>query len=405
MIAHIDADAFFASALLRKRPDLRGKPLLALGMGGGCVIAASYEAKAYGVKTGMTLKDARKLVPRDAIALPADFDEACIASRQLENILQSVCPIVEQMSVDEWFADTESVVGGEPHDLTRWANQLQASMSQQVGLTVSVGIAPSKILAKMASEYRKPAGVTVLGERLPLQTFLEDRPAAAIPGIGPRRSVHTDARGWKTAWDFAQADAELVRKLFGRPGIDLQQELNGICLSSVTVETEPPKSISRCRSFRATGDRDFVYAQLLTHLSRIVLRMRLQDLSCRHVTVWLRNSEMQHWSGDRKLPQPMVTEEALLPYVRLAFDRAWKYGKRCTQIGLGLYGLLPRAAEQYSLFELAQKTDGSEAIQKTLDTLHEKFGRGTVVRAAALSARPEARRDEPGFFGTIATVR
>ncbi len=405
MIAHVDADAFFASALLRKRPELRGKPLLALGMGGGCVIAASYEAKAFGVKTGMTLKDARKLVPKDTVAIPADFDEACIASRQLEEILKSVCPIVEQMSVDEWFADIKSLVGGEPHDLIQWGKYLQATMGNQTGLTVSVGIAPSKTLAKMASEYRKPAGVTVLGETLPIQTFLDDRPAAAIPGVGPRRSIHTDARGWKTAWDFAQADSELIRQLFGKSGRELQQELNGICVSPVTIETELPKSISRCRSFRGTKDRSLVYAQLLTHLSRIVLKMRMQDLSCSHITVWLRNNEMQHWSGDRKLPQPMVTEEALLPYVRLAFERAWGYGKTCTQVGLGLYGLQPRSAEQYSLFEGATKHNGAEEIQKTLDALHEQFGRGTVVRAAALSARPDAKPSDPGFFGTIATVR
>ena len=131
MIAHIDADAFFASALQRKRPDLVGKPLLALGMGGGCVIAASYEAKAKGVKTGMRLSEARKLC-RGAIALPSDFDEALLASRQIEQILQNRCPIIERYSVDEWFLDLKSLPGGLPDNVKYWALELQETIKKSV---------------------------------------------------------------------------------------------------------------------------------------------------------------------------------------------------------------------------------------------------------------------------------
>src|SRR3989344_6115749 len=150
MIAHIDTDAFFASAIQRKGPELRGKPLLALGMGGGCVIAASYEAKAKGVKTGMRLVDARRLCP-EASALPSDFDEALLASRQIEQILENRCPVIERYSVDEWFLDLASIVGGIPTDLQAWMVELQSTVKQSTELTVSIGAAPSKLLAKMAS--------------------------------------------------------------------------------------------------------------------------------------------------------------------------------------------------------------------------------------------------------------
>ena len=124
MICHVDADSFFASVLVRKNPRLRGKPLLALGMGGSCVIAASYEAKAFGVKTGMTLKDALKLVPH-ALQLSSDFRETAIASHEIEEILSREGPLLEQMSVDEWFLDLSGVPGGEPADLRAWAVALQ----------------------------------------------------------------------------------------------------------------------------------------------------------------------------------------------------------------------------------------------------------------------------------------
>src|SRR3989338_1927860 len=124
MIAHIDADAFFASAIVRKRPELRGKPLLALGMGGGCVIAASYEAKAFGVKTGMPLKEARPLCP-EAIAIPSDFSEALVASREIESILADECPFIEQASVDEWYLDVDAIPRAREIDLPTWAQNLQ----------------------------------------------------------------------------------------------------------------------------------------------------------------------------------------------------------------------------------------------------------------------------------------
>jgi nucleotidyltransferase/DNA polymerase involved in DNA repair len=185
VIAHVDADSFFASVLLRLYPHLRGKPLLAVGMGGNCVIAATYEAKAKGVKTGMRLSEARVLVP-GAIEMPSDFRETGIASEQIEAILKDVFPIIEQMSIDEWFLDLRSMIGGVPKDPRAWGLETQKNVLQMTDLSVSIGIAPSKLLAKMAGEYRKPAGVTFLKES-DIKAFLKDRPAAAIPGIGTLR--------------------------------------------------------------------------------------------------------------------------------------------------------------------------------------------------------------------------
>src|SRR5207248_2984219 len=148
MIAHIDADSFFASVLQRKHPHLKGKPLIAAGMGGGCVIAATYEAKAKGVKTGMPMREAIKLCP-EAIRMPSDFRETGIASQQIEAILSDVCPIIEQYSIDEWFLDLASMVGGIPADPVTWARALQTDVKRRTDIGVSIGVAPSKLLAKM----------------------------------------------------------------------------------------------------------------------------------------------------------------------------------------------------------------------------------------------------------------
>jgi nucleotidyltransferase/DNA polymerase involved in DNA repair len=382
MFMHVDADAFFASALQRKNPRLRGKPLLALGMGGGCVIAASYEAKVKGVKTGMTLRDARALCPR-ATAIPSDFHEACKASQEIELILNDVCPFVERMSVDEWYLELATVPGGIPKSLEAWSKKLQNDIGTRVGLTVSAGIAPSKTLSKMAGEYRKPAGTTILQKR-DIQWFLRDRPTLAIPGIGRRRGLHTDSFGWKTAWDFAQANDETVLKLFGKPGRELQLELRGVAVYDLEREDKPPKSISRCRSFKRTNDRTMIFSHLLDHFTYTMIKMRRHNLGTTEISIWLRDGEYQHWSTGSKLPQVMDTEDQILPYLQRCFGSLYEQSRTCTQVGFGLLQLKPKGASQYSLFEDLRTVEHAERIQGALDAVHDKYGREALARASTL---------------------
>lgn len=410
MFAHIDADAFFASVLQRKDPRLRGKPLLALGAGGCIVIAASYPAKRKGVKTGMRLQDAKKLCP-DAIALLSDFTEACNASEQIETILQAQTAAVEQMSVDEWFLDLKELVGGIPADLALWAKDVQRTISSSVGIGMSVGIAETKLLAKMASEYRKPAGITIVVEESPRTTycilrtaFLKDRPVAAIPGIGRARQVHAASLNWQTAWDFAYADEKTVVHLFGRPGSDLQRELQGLPVSAVITESAPPKSISRGRSFRCTRERADVFSMVVRHVSVCTLRMREQRLACRHVTLWMRDAAFRYADAHVRLPRPMDTEDALLPYVRHCFARLWKRVDGCTQAGVALCNLLPAGPAQYSLFEETKNADRSESVQRTLDAVRARFGRDSIVRAAGLQKKPPRSR-LPNALGHIGETK
>ncbi len=389
MIAHIDADAFFASALQRKRPDLKGKPLLALGMGGGCVIAASYEAKAYGVKTGMRLTEAKKLCPK-AVALPSDFDEALLASRQIEQILEDHCPVIARYSVDEWFLDLRSMVL--PDNLKYGMQELQEAVQKSTDLTVSIGIAPSKLLAKMASEYRKPAGMTILlpnpsPSPNPIEAFLRDRPAEAIPGIGRRRALHSTAHGWKTAWDIAVAPQEQIQKLFGRPGLAMQRELLGEMIETVSIESAPPKSISRTRSFPSTRSREMVYAHLLHHLTYTMLKMRREGLACKAVSVWLRNHAYTLKRQESTLPFAADTEEQVLPYIQRCFESLFESGNKYTQVGLGLHALNPKSCMQYSLFEEPRMMHEAEGIQQAMDTLHARYGREALKRGAAMAVK------------------
>ncbi|MDD5056108.1 MAG: DNA polymerase IV [Candidatus Peribacteraceae bacterium] len=402
MFAHVDADAFFASVLVRKHPHLQGKPVLALGMGGGCVIAASYEAKAKGVKTGMRVIEARKLAP-GAIEMPSDFRETGLASKQIEAALEEVCPAIEQMSIDEWFLDLRTMMNGIPEHLDAWAQEIRRTILQRTAISVSVGIGPTKTLAKMASEYRKPGGITVVSISdsdqtahstlyIVHSTFLHDRPAAAIPGIGPRRQIETEAHGWKTAWDYANADPAMIRKLFGKPGRELQQELLGESIYPIAI-IRPPKSVSRCRSFHSTMNRDLVKAHLLKHLEYCTEKMRRSGLATTEIAIWVRGKEYRHDGRNMRVSKAAETVDDLLMPTLACLKPLLESCGPWNQVGLALNGLIPSGSLQQSLFENPKDAADKEELQKAVDQLHKRFGRDAVTRASALQVPSGTKKE------------
>ncbi len=217
--------------------------------------------------------------------------------------------------------------------------------------------------------------------------------AAAIPGIGYRRQPHVEAKGWNTAWDIATAPTDEMIALCGRPGHDMQRELRGECLSRVSTIVPPPKSVSRARSFRKETDPRMLWAHLLRHAEYTILKMRRYDLACRGISVWLRDSDYNYASSHASLPQPTATEEALQPYMRRCLRQLYHKRTGYTQIGLALWRLTPQGALQYSLFEGPERTCRSEDIQRSLDSLHKRFGRNAITRGSAVAVKTGTRRN------------
>ncbi len=389
MIAHVDADSFFASVLQRLHPHLRGKPLFALGMHGTFIIAASYEAKAKGVRTGMSIKEARERCP-GAMEMASDFRETGLASQQIESVLRDTCPIIEQMSIDEWYIDMASCVGGPPKDPVTWATDLQKRIAHDVGLSVSIGVASTKLLAKLAGETKKPAGVTVI-HPTQIDAFLSNRPMEAICGMGSRRCIPAKARGWSTAYDIAHAPSDVLLQLYGRPGLDLQQELQGVIRDPVNAIEAAPKSISRCRSMRKTDDESIVWGMLLEHLAITVRRMRSHTFACGFISVWVRDSDYHYHGTHLRLPMATDTERELLPSVRHCWRKLLRPGRRYTQVGIALSDFSPVSVQQYSLFEAPKVTDSGKALQSAMDTVRKKFGKGIIMSGAALNVTDQSR--------------
>lgn len=464
MIAHIDADAFFASVLQRDRPKLRGKPILALGMSGGTtVIAASYEAKRLGVRTGMRTSEARKLAP-DAIALPADFAATSLASDQLQVLMERACPGgVEWASVDEGYLDValchteeecakrttsrsaaprrgamlRGSAGACPehgrrslapqHDtLTAFAHSLQSQVLRSLDLPISVGISLTKTLAKMCSKARKPRGIcVVLADDL--KVFLRSQPVPAIPGIGRQTTPKLNAGGTQTAWDFASLPASAPVLTASSVLRDLWDEVNGRKVYEIITDPPPPKSISRCRSFRPTNDVVFLYSRIVTHLAHCSTKLRAHRMECARLRVWLRTTDGRMLGAERKLDRHISEEALLLPCVREALEEALRRTEeprtwcphehdtsrqpsglpqhdvqvrsvskctaakrpregalRFTQSGLVLSDFHPAGPRQISLFEPVDQWGRTAKLQAVVDALRRRFGKEGVVYGGVL---------------------
>jgi nucleotidyltransferase/DNA polymerase involved in DNA repair len=413
MFAHIDADAFFASVLQRKYPKLRNTPLLALGMGGGCVIAASYEAKRKGVKTGMRLNDARKLVP-EATAIPSDFPATYIATQELFTLLERYCGgEVERSSPDEGYMDLacrSSACRAPTKNWEHLAHSIQHDAHTLLDLPVSVGIAPTKTLAKMASKHNKPRGICVI-EQEDIMDFLRKKPIDAISGIGHRLTPKMQDRGYHTAFDFARADRWIVEKTLGKIGLELQLEIRGIPVYKVVVEPDPPKSISRCRSFKRTNDTDFLYAQLVMHLQRCSTKLRRHGFECDRLGIWLykvqsdeklkpigfeHSYRSRRMYAERTFGRHLAEETLLIPFVKNIFEElihpplilssSQSSHPMYMQTGLILSDFRKHGGRQISLFEEQKRHQRIGSLQSALDRLRKQYGNESVRYGPTISA-------------------
>jgi len=213
-ILHVDMDAFFAAIEQRRRPFLRGKPVVVGGSGNphsrGVVSTASYEARAYGIHSAMPLRVAYRKCPK-AIFLPVDFDAYVASSRQIMAILRSYTPLVEPLSLDEAFLDV-SARSEPPREL---AETIRHTITEHTGLTASIGIGPNKLLAKIASGLHKPDAVTeITAETAP--QMLRDLPATVLWGIGPKTGARLEAAlGVRTVGDLERVPLETLQELLG----------------------------------------------------------------------------------------------------------------------------------------------------------------------------------------------
>ena len=387
-ILHLDMDAFFTSVEQADNPDLKGKPVVIGQSLRGVASAASYEARRYGVRSAMPIVQARKLCPH-AVYLPGRMSRYREVSARIMAIMRDLCPVVEQASVDEAYADVSGTARlfGPPENLAR---RLKTSILDDTGLTCSVGIAPNKFLAKIASDWNKPDGLTVIRpEDVP--DFLRDLPVAKIPGVGTRMAGELAALHVATVRDVLARPREFWERSMGRRGAFLHDRASGIDESSVVPHTEPQSCSAENTLERDTLDREVLVRRLLTQAERVGRELRALKKKGLTVTLKIKFSDFTAITRNRTLAQPTdITSEIYQAAKDLL--SAEKLPRPVRLIGTGVsnfrsvQGLLPLAHDP--------GRERDRDLDLTMDRIREKFGTASIGRAGVSGAPGDATGED-----------
>ncbi len=380
-ILHVDMDAFFASVAERDNPELKGKAVV-IGMGArGVVSAANYEARKFGIHSAMPVGRARRLAPH-AIFLPVDMPRYQEVSGHVMEIFHSFTPWVEPISLDEAFLD---VTGSEKLLGTgrEIAVAIRKKVEQQEGITCSVGIAPSKFIAKLASAHCKPNGMLeITTDRI--LTFLHPLPIQAMWGVGPKTAEVLERLGLRTIEDIAKLPrSTLIRALGEANGASLYELAWGRDYRDVTPE-EPDRSISAAETFAQDLDNpEEILTEFLRLTERATARLRDRGLFAKTISIKVRFADFSTINRSKTLPLPIdsthdVYEVAKGLYQGLRIDRA-----RLRLVGVSLENLSQGAPHQMMLGE---REVGWRQAEGAMDQARARFGKGSVRPARLIKA-------------------
>jgi DNA polymerase-4 len=380
-ILHVDLDAFFAAVEQRDRPDLRGRPVIVGGAGSadrrGVVSAASYEARTFGVHSAMPLRTAAALCPQ-GVFLPVDGAKYVASSRRVMAILRRFTPRMEQISIDEAFLDVagSEALFGPPETIAR---AIKSAIRAEVGLTASVGVASVKLVAKIASDLRKPDGLVVVpvGEE---EAFLAPLPIGRLWGVGEKTRQALADFGVQTIGDLAAIPADALRRRFGEHGVQLAERAHGIDPSPVETPQEA-RSISHEHTFDVdTSDPERIERTLLGLAEGVAARLRAAGLRAGTVAVKVRDSQFRTFTRQRALAEPTDLAD---PIWRTSTDLAQPLlrGIRVRLLGIAARNLVEPA--QMVLFRGDQEERERRAVE-AVDAIHRRFGPRAVTRARLL---------------------
>ncbi len=378
-IIHVDLDAFFAAVEQRDRPELRGKPVIVGGdpHSRGVVSTCSYEARKFGVHSAMPLRTALQLCPQ-GIFVPVDGAKYQRVSREVMAVLRGFTPAVEQVSIDEAFLDvagSEALFGPAPEI----ARRIKAEVVAATGLTVSVGVATNKLIAKVGSDLRKPDGLVVVqpGEEAAFLAPLEIR---RLWGIGPKTAERLHGLGIRTIGELAALPPETLKRALGDHGGTLHDRALGIDSDPVIGGGEAAKSVSHETTFALdVTDQAEIERTLLALTEGVTARLRAAGIRAGTVAVKIRDSHFRTITRQKHLPEPSdLTEPMWRAAVELA--RPEVRGKKIRLLGVAATQL--GEPEQTSMFEIVDSKQ--RRVVNATDAVRRRFGDRAVTRASLL---------------------
>jgi DNA polymerase IV len=377
-VLHADADAFFASVEQRDDPRLRGRPVI---VGGGVVLAASYEAKAYGIRTAMGGRQARRLCPH-AVVVPPRFSAYTEASRAMFAVFEDTSPVVEGLSIDEAFLDVRGMerLAGTPAQI---AVRLRKAVRERVGLPVTVGVARTKFLAKVASGVGKPDGLIVVPPDREL-AFLHPLPVECVWGVGPATAKRLQAWNVRTVGQLAALSEETLVAMLGRAA---GRHLNALAHNRDVRRVETGRRRGSIGSQRALGrgrhSAETIDATLVAIVDRISRRLRAARRVGRTVVLRLRFGDFERATRSHTLPFATASTQAILVTARALLATAMPSIERR---GITLVGCSVGLLEEDRTRQLLLGPD--EAVDAAVDAIRDRFGSAAITRAVLLGRDP-----------------
>ena len=380
-ILHIDGDSFFASVEISLRPGLRGKPVVT-GEERGIATAMSKEAKTLGVHRGMPVFKIRKEYP-EVIVLASDYHHYRIFTQRMYNIVRHYTDTVEEYSIDECFGDFSDTTG----PIEPIMHELKRELTEKLGMTFSIGVGPSKVLAKIASKWNKPDGLTIL-EAADIHKFLKDMPVGKVWGIGPNTARALQAENINTALELVLRPKDWIEARFARPVVEIYTELKGESVLAVhdSLQTaDPQASLEHTRTFTPpTMDKKVLINELSTNIEAACRKARAHKLSSRHISFFLKTQEFRYKRTEIGLVNPLSTPADILKEILNVFDRIYAPHTLYRATGVRLGGLVEDTAVQTDLFGGSNRSEAWSEVFKAADRIDQRFGTNTISLGSSL---------------------
>jgi DNA polymerase IV len=379
MILHIDMDAFYAAVEQLDHPHLRGKCVIVGGTSNrGVVATASYEARRFGVRSAMPIFHARQLCPH-AVVVPPRIDRYQEVSRQIMAILREFSPLVEPVSIDEAFLDLAGTarLHGAPVAMAR---AIKREILAAVHLTASVGVAPNRFLAKIASDVNKPDGLTVIAQEQ-VEAFIDRLPIGKVSGVGPKTQAKLEGMGVRHLGEVRKFEAQTLLAAFGTYGMRLMELAHGIDPTPVTPFA-PGKSVSsECTLEADTRDMGALTRCLLAQAEEVASGLRKEGVKARTIVLKLKLADFKLLTRRTTFAAPTQSSQAIYHHA-VALLEGHRIIQKIRLIGLGATGFVRAdAPTQQELFGREKKPrEGWEKVDRTLETIKNRFGQDVIKR-------------------------
>ena len=381
----MDGDAFFVGVEMAKNPKLKGLPVVT-GEERGIVSALSYEAKALGVTRGMSIYLIKKKFPQ-VIILPGDYVAYAKYSSLMFDIVRRYADDVEEYSIDECFADLTGLTKTLRLSYLQMAERIKKEINEELHLSVTIGLAPTKVLAKVASKWVKPNGLTVI-EKENVTNFLRETKIEKIWGIGPKTAEFLTRRGINTALDFVSKDLAWIKLNLSAPYETLWRELKGEYLLKIDpVPKSVYSSVQKTHSFYPpTNDKAFLLSQLSKNIESACTKARHYKLVPRKVFFFLKTQDFQFTTCVVILPAPTNAPEIIISLAEKKFKEMHVRNVLYRTTGVTLQDLIHDSMKQGDLFDNNNLAHKFEIIHGEIDKLEEKFGKRVIHLASTHQA-------------------